>query len=152
MSTTKLTKTFIERISCPEGKGKAFYRDSELKGFGLVAWPSGSKAFIVETRVNYKVRRITIGKFGALTVEQARKEAKKLLGQIATGHDPIAEKKESQLKSVTLEQTYQDYIQTRQDLKPKSLYDYQRVMQVSFSDWLNKPLLAITKEQGCQAA
>ncbi len=48
------------------------------------------------------MRRITIGKFGALTAELARKEAQKIIGQIATGTDPIAEKRSHKVKLVTL--------------------------------------------------
>ena len=146
MSTVKLTKTTIDKISSP-ASGKVFYRDSTLKGFGLAVWPSGAKAFIVEKRINGKVKRITLGRYGELTVEQARKEATKLLGQIASGKDPIADKQEAKLKSVTLGQTYQDYILTRKDLKPKTLYDYQRVMEVAFPAWKDRPLLTITKDQ-----
>jgi len=146
MSTVKLTKTTIDKISSP-ASGKVFYRDSALKGFGLAVWPSSAKAFIVEKRINGKVKRITLGRYGELTVEQARKEAAKLLGQIASGKDPTADKQEAKLKVVTLGQTYQYYILTRKDLKPKTLYDYQRVMEVAFPAWQDKPLLAITKDK-----
>jgi integrase len=144
----KLTKSAIDKLARPE-HGQVFYRDSQLKGFALRLTP-GAKSFIVETRVNGKVRRITLGQYGELTAEQARCEAKKLLGRIATGHDPAAEKKKAQLKAITLEQTYQDYILARKGLKPKSLYDYQRVMAVSFSDWRSRPLLNITKDKVSQ--
>jgi hypothetical protein len=103
----KLTKTLVDKLACPK-QGQAFYRDSQLKGFAVRVTP-GAKSFIVETRINGKVRRITLGQYGELTAEQARLEAKKLLGRIATGHDPIADKKESQLKGVTLAQTHHDY-------------------------------------------
>lgn len=51
-------------------------------------------------KIGNKVRRITLGKYGALTAEQARKEAQKIIGQIATGGDPIAEKRATKMKAV----------------------------------------------------
>lgn len=45
---------------------------------------------------------MTLGRYGELTVEQAHKEAQKLLGKIAIGIDPIAEKRSKQVKAVTL--------------------------------------------------
>lgn len=38
-------------------------------------------------------RRVNIGRFGAVTVEQARRAAKIMLGQVAGGGDPMAERK-----------------------------------------------------------
>ena len=107
---------------------------------------TGVKAFIFQKRINGKDKRITIGKYGALTAEQSRKLAVKLAGEIAGGGDPIAERKEKELKGVTLVQAFADYLSTRKDLKPKTLKDYNRVISTAFEDWNNKPLLAITKD------
>jgi hypothetical protein len=70
----RLTKTVIDRIS-PPTQGQAFYRDDTLKGFAVRVTPGGAKSFIVETRVHGRMRRETLGRYGPLTVEQARKEA-----------------------------------------------------------------------------
>ena len=62
----------------------------------------GVKTFVLQRRVNGKERRITIGRFGPLTAEQARREATKLLGAIATGRDPVAERKHAAVEAVTV--------------------------------------------------
>ena len=69
--------------------------DSELAGFGLRVEPSGVKSFIAKYRADgggrrAPERRITIGRYGTLTPELARREAKKILGGAATGADPAA--------------------------------------------------------------
>ena len=64
---------------------------AQFKGFAVRVTASGVKSFVVEKLVNGKVRRMTIGRYGEITVEQARSEAQKLLGKIATGIDPRAE-------------------------------------------------------------
>lgn len=102
---------------------------------------------MVEKLINGKVRRITLGRYGELTAEQARKEAKKLLGQIATGIDPIAEKQQSKAQAITLVEVFEDYKKARKALKNKTLYDYQRVLNTVFMDWKNKPLTSITKDK-----
>ncbi|VVC74993.1 Putative prophage CPS-53 integrase [Aquicella siphonis] len=89
---------------------------------------------------------MTLGKYGKLTAEQARNEAKKLLGKIATGIDPIAEKKEKKVKSITLKEAFDAYLVARKELKPTTLLDYNRLMKQVFSDWQSKPLLDITKD------
>ena len=98
----KLTKKMVDDAKLPFDKDQVFYRDDQLKGFALRVTASGTKSFVVEKNIGNKVRRITLGKYGALTVEQARKEAQKIIGQIATGIDPIAEKRTAKMSAVTL--------------------------------------------------
>ena len=90
---------------------------------------------------------MTIGRYGEITVEQARREAQKLLGKIATGIDPRAEQQATRLQSLTLQEVFQDYTKARKDLKPKTLYDYQNVLNRAFTSWKDKPLVSITKDK-----
>jgi integrase len=143
----KLTKMVVDKIQPPCDKTQQFYRDDLLKGFALRITASGVKSFVVEKLVDKKVRRITLGRYGELTVEQARKEAQKLLGKIASGVDPIAEKQETKLKAITLQLVFADYLKARKGLKPKTIYDYQRILETAFADWQAKPLLAISKDK-----
>lgn len=142
----KLTKAFVEKAALPIDKDQIFYRDSELKGFALRVTATGAKSFVVETLIGNKVKRMTLGKYGKLTTEQARIEAKKLLGKIATGIDPIAERKEKKAQSISLQETLDAYLIARKELKPSTVLDYNRLMKQVFSDWQNKPLLEITKD------
>ena len=82
----KLIKTFIDSIPLAE-KGQVFYRDSELKGFGLRVGLT-SKVYIAETKVNGKVVRVTIGKHGVFTAEEARAEAREMLLMMSRGVNP----------------------------------------------------------------
>jgi integrase len=70
--------------------------DSDLSGFGLRVEPTGVKTFIAKYRANgggrsATQRVLTIGRFGPLTVDQARKLARTKLGSAAAGADPAAE-------------------------------------------------------------
>lgn len=141
---TKITKRCVDIAIFPV-TGQTFIRDAELKGFALRITP-GSKSFIIEKRVDGKVRRVTLGRYPELTAEQARKEAHKLLGQIAIGGNPIAEKQLEVLEGTTLAQAFQDFKISRKDLKSGTLYDYQRLMEVAFTDWKGKALTSISKD------
>lgn len=147
----RLTKLVIDKLPIPSSdNGKTAqkrYYDDTLKGFGVRTTSGGTKAFFVEKLVGNKLRRITIGRYPELTVEQARKETQKVLGKIATGIDPVAEKQALRVRLITLDEAFQDYLKTRKSLKPKTLYDYTRVMNIAFDDWKNKPLLSITKDK-----
>ncbi|VEG92508.1 tyrosine-type recombinase/integrase [Legionella spiritensis] len=145
-SVLKLTKSVIDKIKPDEGKDQRFYRDEQLKGFALRVTANGMKSFVVETRIAGKVKRMTIGKYGAITAEEARKQAKQLLGQIAKGDNPIAEKKANKIKTMTLDQVFHDYLKARKDLKSLTIKDYQGILKQVVPDWLDKPLLNITRE------
>ena len=140
----KLTKSVVDRIE-PPPSGQLFIRDAELKGFGLRV-TAGSKAFIVEKRIDGSVKRLTLGRYPELTAEQARKQAHKLLGHIAIGGNPIADKARVKLQGTTLEQAFQDFLEARKSLKPHTIYDYRRLMTTAFGDWQSRPLTAISKD------
>ena len=147
----RITKSFIDKVPLPEigpnGKStQAFYRDSVIAGFGLRVTSGGAKSFIVEKRVDGRVKRKTLGRYGNLTVEQARKEAQKFLGKVASGIDPIREVKEKRARRITLSDAFQDYLATRKNLKPNTLNDYNRSMGEMFKDWQSKALSDISRD------
>ncbi|MFT4060268.1 MAG: integrase arm-type DNA-binding domain-containing protein [Legionella sp.] len=81
---------------------------------------------------------MTLGKYGALTAEQARKEAQKIIGQIATGSAPIADKRANKMKVVKLYEVLNDYIRVRKKLKPSTITNYTQVIDKAFEQWRNK--------------
>lgn len=138
----KLTKTNVEKIKQPE-KGQVFYRDSELKGFALRV-TKGAKTYIAETSVRGRSCRVTIGKHGVFTPEQARKEAKLLLADMARGINPNQQKAQERLRTTTLQQAFEEYLAVR-SLKPTTQYNYQRCFVIAFTDWHTKPVVDVSK-------
>ena len=66
-----------------------------LAAIGLKVTPAGRKVYLVQYRLGGRkgrTRRVTIGRHGELTPTAARAEAKRLLGEIAAGRDPAAER------------------------------------------------------------
>jgi integrase len=91
----KLTKSVVDELKPSEVRVEGSYSfawDQELRGFGVQVMASGLKSFVVQYRNSEgRSRRLVIGRYGVMTVENARRKAKTLLGQIADGHDPAAE-------------------------------------------------------------
>ena len=141
----RLTKRLVDSLPAPSS-GQTFVRDSELKGFAVRITAGGTKTFVVEKRIDGKVRRIKLACYPEMTVEEARKEAQKKLGEIAGGIDPLKQRRQAQFDGITLHEVYKAFRQARRHLKPKTLYDYQRVMDVVFTDWDAKPVRAISKD------
>jgi integrase len=140
---TKLTKSFID--GRPYTEVRTIYWDTTLKGFGLRVG-SHSKTYIAESKIGRKTVRVTIGRHGVFTPEEARTEARQLLGLMARGINPNDLEREKRARTVTLGEAFADYMAARKSLKPNTIRDYTKCMNVYFKDWKNKPLLEITKE------
>jgi hypothetical protein len=82
----KITKRVVDSAK-PAARDVVFW-DSELTGFGLRVKLSGVKSYGVQYRARGLSRRVTISQHGPMTPEEARKEAKVLLGRVARGGDP----------------------------------------------------------------
>ena len=84
----KITKRTVDRIT---GDGSdRFYWDDDLPGFGLRVRASGRKYYVVQFRANGRLRRMTLGRHGAVTPETARRRAMALISEAKGGKDPAA--------------------------------------------------------------
>ncbi len=80
----KLTSKFIETRK-PDPKKRIDFRDTIVPGLVLRVSTSGTKTFSFHKRVDGKMRRLTIGRFGTFTLTQARDRARQILYEIETG-------------------------------------------------------------------
>jgi integrase len=97
----RLTKRVVDAADPTDGRYIVW--DSELNGFGLRVETSGAKTFVIRYRAdgggrNAPQRFVTVGRFGNLTVEEARKQAKVVLGGVAVGEDPADERRAKRME------------------------------------------------------
>jgi len=104
----KLTKRLIDALG-PKA-ADYFEWDDELPGFGVRVWPTGRKVYVAQYRASGRTRRVKIGTHGPLTVEEARKEAKGILGDVARGEDP-QEDRVTRRKSLTVKELCDNYLE-----------------------------------------
>lgn len=90
----KLTKRSVDALATSDRRRIIW--DREIKGFGVRLETTGAKTFVVRYRAGggrrAPRRQMNIGRFGTVTVEQARSDAKRVLGQVAQGKDPVKER------------------------------------------------------------
>ena len=69
LTTTTISRRTVEALAVE--KDTVFW-DSELMGFGVRVYATGSKHYVVQTRVGGKpAKRVTVGRHGVITAEEA---------------------------------------------------------------------------------
>ena len=103
MATGKITKRLVDGlIADAKRAGRTIITwDEDLTRFGVLATASGAAAYVIQYRLGGRgvpSRRVTIGKHGALTPDQARKLASTKLGEVDRGRDVAQEKADARRK------------------------------------------------------
>jgi integrase len=150
MPKLKLTKSGVDKLPyfkiLPDypKKNQELFWDTELAGFGLRV-TRASKTYIVEKRVNRRTVRARIGRHNQIPTDKARKMAQKLIYEMTDGKDVNARKKAIQGESITLKQAFDEFLEKR-ELKERTIWDYQRAMDISFKNWKRKRIADVTRE------
>lgn len=110
MDRTKLSQTFVNKLSCPEGKPFKYVMDAGLPGFGVQVTSAGTKSYII--RFQHKGRRQcrTFAPVESMNLAAARSRAKELIGEYIKGEDPLKVEAEKKQKSkLTMRQLYKKW-------------------------------------------
>ena len=89
MSATKhRTRLTVKAIAAAQPTATEYTLwDNQLAHFGVRVLPSGVKSYIVQTRVNGRMRKITLGRFSELRLGAARHEGAAVLARLWGGED-----------------------------------------------------------------
>lgn len=108
-------------------------RDPKVRGLYLRSFKSGKSSYAVRKRIGSRVLTITLGDVESLSLEDARKRAVEAL----EGH-------RTERKTATLRGIQKRYLEARA-LKPASITSMNLSVSAHFSDWLDKPIVEITR-------
>ena len=139
----KINKTAVDGAKAP-ATGQSFIWDTEIKGFALRVTAGGTKTFIVQKRINGQDRRVTLGRYPAITAETARRSALAHIGEIASGGDPIAAKATKEVQSKALREVVEDYLDMG-TVKASTAKDMRGTLGIHCAAWMNKPVTKITR-------
>jgi len=91
----KLTQRRIDDIECPAGKKDALVFDDEQRGLGVRVTKGGGKTYLAQYTLAGSKRRIPLGSCSAISLAAAREAVQAILGDVAKGRDPAAERKQT---------------------------------------------------------
>jgi integrase len=143
--TQKLTKSVVDRLVYDRrGNERCVVWDTLLPGFGVRVYPSGRKAFILSYRVHGRKRLLTLGMYGALTLEQARDLARIRLGEATGGDDPVEQRKKER-QGETVRHLCAAYLERHAARKRSHRDDRRRIEQRIIPPWGNRKANSITR-------
>lgn len=140
------TRSALSDLPLPDAGKRAYYSDTKIDGLQLVITSKGTKSFYLYKKISGRPTRYKLGRFPAISTQQARKLALKALGEIADGKNPQELRRAQRATGVTLETCFEEYLKRRTALRPKTVKDYKQVMSCAFGDWQKKPVASITKD------
>ncbi len=91
----KLTQVRIEGLKCPPEKRDVLVFDDEQRGLGVRITASGGKTFLAQYAFHGQKRRIPLGSTSGVSLAKARDAVRAILGDVARGIDPAAERKKA---------------------------------------------------------
>lgn len=129
----RLTKRFLDNMQA--GQSELVIWDDELPGFGIRIKPSGVKSFCVQYRnAGGRSRRVTVGRYGRLTIDEARRMARQLLAEADKGEDPAEQLLEVR-RTLSVRDLADRYLSDHAEVKKKSS------SVVKDRQWLNRFIL-----------
>ena len=84
-SDLKLTKRTVDALEVD--RKDAVFWDRELAGFGVRVHTTGRKTYVVQSRGPSGPKRVTLGRHGEMSCDEARKQAARLIDRIRRGEE-----------------------------------------------------------------
>ncbi len=120
----RITDLSIKRL-IPPVKGQRTYTDGTLPGFGVRVASSGTKTFVLVHGRNR--RRITIGRYPTISLQEARARARELIAQRVLGKEDLPPIKFEDAIPIFLASQYPEH-----SLKPRTREEAARVLHKHF--------------------
>jgi integrase len=89
------TERDLARLALPEGKPEAFFADARGSGLYVRVQRGGRPTFVVRYSFGGKRAKVTLAPVAALALEDARREAGRIVAAARKGRDPAADRREA---------------------------------------------------------
>ena len=125
MAATVLTARFVDSVK-PVAR-RVEYFDRNANGLALRVSPSGAKSWVMLYRAQRRLRRWTIGTYPALSLADARLQARRGWRAVELGHDPARAKRATR-EADTIGELVARYVEEYAKPKKRSWKDDRRLL------------------------
>ena len=140
-----LTKAEINKLPTPK-KGLLYCKDTKEKGLSLYITANRIITFFIRKRISGKDERVLIGNFPEITIENARKQARIIKVQLASGVNPNQEKKGLK-KEISFGDLFGEYME-RYSKKHKRSWKYdEREVNKFLPHWFKRKISTISNQE-----
>ena len=93
--------------------------DRELPGFGIRVYVTGGKVYVAQTRAGGRSRRVTIGRHGVITPEEARRRAALAISRLKSGQSVTVTAADSETGGPTVAEVARRYLAEHVEVRLK---------------------------------
>jgi integrase len=147
------SKGRIEALALPNAGKRLEYHDTQAIGLQLRLSSAGTKTFCFYRWIKgaAKPERITLGRFPAMTVEQARSKAAQLNASVENGENPNSSLKLQKTEPLLVE-LFEDFILHKRSkkgthLSVKTIVEYRKSFNGYLEPWANCKLSKVSKAE-----
>lgn len=156
MTQYPLTDVKIRKLK-PQPNKRFEIWDAKFPGFGVRVAPSGTKSFVLMYRLHGKPKRMTIGRYPALSLSEARVLAQENLNKLAHGEAPekpdsdgaTSQESTSKTNELVFEIAVQEFVAKHcsRHNKTRTAQETDRLLRQHFvSRWASRPLNEIDRQ------
>jgi integrase len=147
----KLTKTLLTGLAAPDAGKRLTIYDTQTPKLAMRMTHTGVRAFYIVKRMGGAMVWLKLGTFPDMTVEQARTEAGKALGEFAKGENPAAVKRAVRAE-LTFSQAFDAFLtgKRKRDGSPisdKTKRDYSDLLRLYLGGIKDKKLSEIERTE-----
>ena len=121
----RITKRTVDAIK-PYDRERVVW-DDDLKGFGVRVHPSGRKVYIVKTRYQGRIIKMTIGPHDAVSATYARVRAAEIITDARAGKNPKGRRSSEPTMRALGERFLKEYVPNH--CKPSTAAEYRRSVE-----------------------
>jgi integrase len=149
----KLTLNRIAGLKCPTGKRDMLVFDDEQRGLGVRVTASGGKTYLAQYGWHGQKRRIPLGSCSALSLAKARDAVRAIMGDVARGIDPAAERKKANVhNALTLAALLSDWQALHLASKrPRYAAEAVRALRNAYRQYLPLPAADLSRAAAVKA-
>ena len=137
------TKTRLEALPVPVGS-RVYYRDAKTEGLTICVTPTDCRTFYVYKWANGRPVRIPLGRFPTMSIEQARKQAQVIVGEVGKGNDPQAARQAARHEQ-TIKGLFDFWLDSHAKLRNKGWPEDERRFNRYLKPWASRKLSSIKK-------